>query len=50
MDPAMVRMLAAARGGRPGDAPPAPGADAPVPDKYDPFEIRAGHWAHSRIC
>jgi len=35
MDPAMARMLAAARGGRPGEAPPAPGADAPVPDKYD---------------
>ena len=39
MDPAMARMLAAARSGRPGEAPPAPGADAPVPDKCDPFEI-----------
>lgn len=39
MDPAMARMLAAARGGRPGEAPPAPGADAPVPDKYELFEF-----------
>lgn len=34
MDPNMLRMLQAARGGG-GGAAPAPGADAPVPDKYD---------------
>ena len=49
MDPAMARMLAAARGGRPGEAPPAPGADAPVPDKYGQFEFRlTAHWAYIR--
>jgi len=39
MDAAMARMLAAARGGRPGEAPPALGADAPVPDNGEVIHI-----------
>jgi len=35
----MARMLVAARGGRPGEAPPAPGADAPVPDNGEVIHI-----------